>query len=313
MIFANIFLVGLVAVLTISHFGQTIWIAELFSHWMMQYLFLAAVLFAIFYRKKAAYRAYVSIGVIIYCGYIMMGSDAHRASRVQIPSPKAQMRILEFNTQGKTEAIANWLPLHAASYDIVVLLETGTDYEPILEKLKSEFPFQVSHLDNSLFGIAILSRFEILDKKEFTAEGGFYPQFELTLKAPTEDPFLLFAMHLPPPFAPQLAEAHEVLLGELIEKLQQKKHAAVVIGDLNMTQYSKHYAKLLRLTGLRDTAGLSPADHSWPAIGIHLFSPLGIRIDHCLVSATFSLLDRQRLADLNSDHLPFKCTLQIEK
>ncbi|MBC7371063.1 MAG: endonuclease/exonuclease/phosphatase family protein [Bdellovibrionaceae bacterium] len=313
MTLATIVLLTLVTVLGVSHFGQTIWVAELFSHWVMQYFAVAAILYVFFYRKKAPYRMYLSIAAVLYCVYLMMGSDAHHASLVQINSPKAQVRIFEFNTRGRTEAIANWLPPHAASYDVVVLLETGLDYEPVLEKLKSQYPFQVSHLDNSPFGIAILSRFEIVDRKEFTAEGGFYPQFELTLKAPTEDRFLLYAMHVPPPFAPQLAEAHEVILGELIEKLQQKKYAAVVVGDLNMTQYSKHYAKLLRLTGLRDTAGLSPANHSWPSYGVNLFSPLGIRIDHCLVSATFSLVDRQRLEDLKSDHLPFKCTLQIEK
>jgi endonuclease/exonuclease/phosphatase (EEP) superfamily protein YafD len=296
-----------------GQYGENSWIAELFSHWILQYAGLSLILFIYFGRKKQARKAYMAAAICLFCGYKMMNAVGYRAPTVKIGKPAAQVRIFEMNVQGKSEALSNWLPLHAGSYDVVVLLETGGAYASMLEKLKGEFPYQVSRLENSPFGITILSRWNILAQNEFTAEGGFYPQFELTIQDPNENKFLLYAMHLPPPFAPQMAEAHEVILGELIEKLQQKKYPALVIGDLNMTSYSRHFDKLILLTGLRDSAGFSPWMNSWPSFALRSFSGFGIRIDHCLMSTTYSLVTRERLDDFGSDHLPVNCVVQVEK
>jgi endonuclease/exonuclease/phosphatase (EEP) superfamily protein YafD len=310
---AKLILFLVTAALIAAQFGETQWIAELFSHFMLQYFFLSVLLLAFFAFKKQKRSAYMALALTVVTSYLLTNSVIQRAPTVKVPRPSHQVRIFEFNTQMNVKTLTNWLPTHGGNYDLIVLLETGPDFAPLMEKLKGEFPYQVSHLDDSMFGLVVLSRWEFTHSEEFKAEAGVYPQYALTVKAPTGDEFLLYALHVPPPFSPQMAEAHEVIVGELIERLQQKIHPALVVGDLNMTQYAKHYAKLLRLTGLRDSAGLSPWQHSWPALTVNLFSPLGIRIDHCLVSTTFALVERERLTDLNSDHLPARCVFQIEK
>lgn len=293
---------------------MTLWLLDLFSHWILQYWILSAVLLVYFIWRKSRFKTSLTLLVFIFCSYQMLTVVFHRAPRMNVARPDSQVRILEFNVQGKAETLSNWLPLNAGSFDVAVLLETGLDFQPLVDSLKAEYPYQVLHLENSPFGMAILSRWEVLEKSSFFAsEGTVFPQYELLIQAPTGDRFLLYALHFPPPLAPQLAEAHEVLLGELIERLQAKKYPALVVGGLNLTPYSQNYTRLMKLTGLRDSAGLSPWQHTWPSWTVNLFSPLGIRIDHCLVSTTFSLVSRERLEDLNSDHLPVKCVLQIEK
>jgi endonuclease/exonuclease/phosphatase family metal-dependent hydrolase len=86
-----------------------------------------------------------------------------------------------------------------------------------------------------------------------------------------------------------------------------------VVGDLNTTSFSGRYQRLMKETGLNDTAGISPWANSWPSVLLNWVSLLGIRIDHCLVSTTFSLVHRERIEDLDSDHLPTKIILQFEK
>lgn len=311
--FANIcFAVILLGVL-LSTLGEKFWVLDLFSHFYLQYWFGLVALLGFYIYRKNKFRIYLT-GLLIVVVTLELGATIlNRAPMVKLPKESARVRVFSFNAAGNSKILENWLPTRAGTFDVVVLLEAHTHFQELMDKLKADYPYQVSHLENSPFGIAVLSRWEITNTREFQAEGGFYPQYELQIKMPSGDEFLLFAMHAPPPFAPQLAEAHEVILGELAEKNQQKKFPAIVVGDLNTTARSHRFTRLVKQTNLRDTAGISPWAHTWPSALVNIWTFLGIRIDQCLVSNTFSLVERERLEDLGSDHLPVKCVVQIEK
>ncbi len=310
---ANILLALLVLCLGLSALGEGQWFLDLFSHFMLQYAVLALLL-ALFFRAKVQKNSsYIALIAFIYICVQLANVVDHRAPMVKIPKEPERVRIFEFNAGGNAEVLKNWLPLHSGEFDVVVLLEAGLQFDPLLEQLKSQYPYQAVHLENSPFGLAVLSRWEITENKAFESEGGSFQQYELKIKRPAGDEFLLYALHVPPPVAPQLANAHEAIFGELAEKLHDKQFPAVVVGDLNTTATSQRFLKLLKSTGLRDTGGISPWANTWPALSVNLFSLLGLRIDHCLVSNSFSIVERERLTDLGSDHLPFKCVLQVEK
>lgn len=310
--FATFCLTILVLALGLSALGDRVWFFDLFSHFTLQYAIAALVLMSFFNFKKSRRQLYVAGACFVYAGILLANVIDHRGPMVRIGDEKARVRIFSFNAGGKDAILRNWLPVHASQYDVVVLLEASNDFADFLEQMKGPFPYQVTHLENSPFGIAILSRWEITDTQAFQAEA-LYPQYQLRIKMPTEDEFLIYALHTPPPFAPQLAEAHEVILGELRQRLNEKKYPAVVVGDLNTTSYSKRFNALLSKTGLRDTTGLSPWSHTWPSALVNIWSLLGIRIDQCLISNSFSIVERESLEDLGSDHLPVKCVVQIEK
>ena len=313
MTLANYSLAALVLALGLSTFSDTQWFLDLFSHFVFQY-FVVSLVLAIYFRfKKQSRKVYITLGCLLYAGILLASVVDRRAPMVKIPKESERIRIFNFNTGGKVEVLKNWLPMHAANYDIVVLLETGTAFEGLLEQLKEHFPHQVVHIENSPFGLAVLSRWEISESSEFSTEGGSFPQYEIKVKRPIGDEFLLYALHAPPPFAPQLAEAHEAILGELSERIHQKTVPAIVVGDSNTTPTSHRFAKLVKHTGLRDTAGISPWANTWPTALVNYVPFLGIRIDHCLVSNSFSIVERERLTDLGSDHMPVKCVVQVER
>jgi endonuclease/exonuclease/phosphatase (EEP) superfamily protein YafD len=315
--FANFSLGFLVLALGCASLGDRQWFLDLFSHFMLQYWVVALLLLLFFLAKKNAmkskWKVYLSLACLIYTSVLLAVVVGHRAPMVKVPKEEERVRIFEFNTAGNGDILKNWLPIHQKDYDLVVLLEVHAGFQELLEKLKSEYPYQMVHPESSPFGMAVLSRWEIVDTKEFETEGGLYPQYVLQVKRPTGDEFLLFTLHAPPPFAPQLAEAHDAIFGELAEKLHQRKLPAVVVGDLNTTASSRPYSKLIKDTNLRDTAGISPWANTWPAGFVNFASLLGIRIDHCLVTNSFSIVERERLMDLGSDHLPIKCVIQLEK
>jgi endonuclease/exonuclease/phosphatase (EEP) superfamily protein YafD len=311
--FANVILSLIFFGVLLSSFGEKFWLLDLFSHFYLHYWLVLVVLLNVFMYKKMKFQAYLAALLLIVVSLELGAVVLNRAPMVKIGQESARIRILEFNTQGNIKVLENWLPAQAGTLDVVVLLEAHPHFQELFDKLKTSFPYQVHHLEKSPFGIAVLSRWEITASREFQSEGGFYPQFEVQIKMPSGDEFSLLAVHAPPPFAPQLAEAHEVILGELADKLAQKKLPSIVVGDLNTTARSHRFTKLVKATGLRDTAGLSPWANTWPSVLVNFVSVLGIRIDQCLVSNSFSLVERERLGDLGSDHLPVRCVVQLEK
>jgi len=310
---AHLIFSGILIAVLLSSLGGKFWLLDLFSHFYLIYWLVLAGVLNVFLYYKEKFFAYLCALVLVVVSLELGAMVLNRAPMVKTPEARNQVRLLEYNSAGDLAGFQQWLPRHAGEFDVIVLLGAQPGAQEFLEKVKSEYPFQNLHLQEGPFGLAVLSRWEIVATKEFQTEGGFYPQSEMQIKMPSGEEFLLYALHAPPPLAPTLAEAHEGILGELAEKIAGKRFPALVVGDLNTTARSHRFTKLVGLTHLRDTAGISPWANTWPSALVNVASVLGIRIDHCLVSNSFSLVERQRLEDLGSNHLPVKCVVQIEK
>jgi endonuclease/exonuclease/phosphatase family metal-dependent hydrolase len=72
------------------------------------------------------------------------------------------------------------------------------------------------------------------------------------------------------------------------------------LGDLNISPFSPHYETLLRDGGLRNAAAGRGWLPTWPA----MFPPLGIQIDHALVSPEVQVQGFTRGPSNGSDHRP---------
>lgn len=302
----------LLIAMVFAELGSRFWFFDLFSHFVLQYWVLALVLFIYFAAKKRSRKVLVSAVMCLWATIQLGSAVLDRAPMTKIENKDARIRIFEFNAEGNPEVLSHWLPVHATEYDLIVLLEATPDFQKLVDQLTPQFPHQALNLINSPFGLAVLSRWPIAQTKKFATDSELYPQFNLQVKGP-EGEFTVYAMHVPPPFTPKFEIAHKKILTELSDKLQQRKFPALVVGDLNTTAFSERYERLMRDSGLSDTAGISPWAHTWPSYAVNVFSFFGIRIDHCLVSTTFSLVNRERLEDLGSDHLPTKIVLQFEK
>jgi endonuclease/exonuclease/phosphatase (EEP) superfamily protein YafD len=309
----NVIFYFVAAGLVFSEFGDRFWFFDLFAHFMLQYWLAAAVLFIVFALRKNRGKAFKSAVLCLWATVHLGSAILDRAPRTKHPHVAHQLRIFEFNTQGNPEVLSHWLPIHAGNFDVIVLLEATPDFQKLVDTLTPQFPYQALGLINSPFGLAVLSRWPIVETKKFSTDAELYPQFQLRLKGEEVGEFTLFALHAPPPFSSTYEIAHKKILTELSDRLQQRKYPALVVGDLNTTSFSDRYERLMRDTGLNDTAGISPWATTWPSYFVNYLSALGIRIDHCLISTSFSLVERARLEDLGSDHLPTKIILQFEK
>jgi endonuclease/exonuclease/phosphatase (EEP) superfamily protein YafD len=79
------------------------------------------------------------------------------------------------------------------------------------------------------------------------------------------------------------------------------------VGDLNTTPWGHAFRALVLDSGLRDSSRGFGFQWSWPAS----FWPLGIPIDHALVSDGVNVLDRRMGPSIGSDHLPLVVDIQL--
>lgn len=91
------------------------------------------------------------------------------------------------------------------------------------------------------------------------------------------------------------------------KELNEFGDPAILVGDLNCTQWSPYFGKLLEDGNLKDSArgfGFAP---SWPAI----YSPPLLPIDHVLVTQNILVKERRLLGAAGSDHYPLFVRLAV--
>ncbi len=111
-------------------------------------------------------------------------------------------------------------------------------------------------------------------------------------------PVRLWLVHPPNPIGPGHRRADPDLKA-LGLAVGAEDGPRLVVGDLNRTEGSPHFADFLADSGLRDSRLGFGRQPSWPA-----GSPYRIAIDHAFLSAGLAVVDRRLGPSIGSDHLP---------
>ena len=301
----------LLIVTVLSALASQHWLFELFSHFTPYYA-VFALLCALTLGLMGAWRRMTfALALAVWNGY----PPAHMLMQGGAPAgkpPVGQFTVFHFNvgvTHEQPSRVANYLQRNANAIDVVVLLEVSSDFSAALEDLKDLYPYQIRHLEDSPFGIALASKIPIDFGAVALVPSEHFPHIEATLKLPGRaDPLALYALHAPPPISGELAAARNAKF-EHIARLAaaQPKAAPVVVGDFNVTPWSPYFSRFAAASGLRDLRAPGRFDHTWPVTFDN--ANLGIAIDHSFAHPSLQLIKRSVGPDLGSDHLPVTVTL----
>lgn len=212
-----------------------------------------------------------------------------------------KLRLMACNVKmsnRKFDALAALVTTHDP--DIVVLMEVDQDWMDALAPVFADHSSQVLHpLDNS-YGLALLSRFELIDPKveDLLTEG--VPSVIATVALPDGQHFRLYAIHPEPPVPHRSAEGRDGETSLIALKVKDETLPVLVTGDLNDVAWSGTTTRFRRVSGLLD-----------PRIGRKVFSTFDARyplirwpLDHLFHSADFRLAAMHRLPACGSDHFP---------
>jgi len=279
--------------------GQLHWVAGLAAHYRAQYVVVAlllgvgAGLVRDFRAVVAALvLALVNASVVLAATFVGQGpsTDGERALSVM---------VLNVN-RDNLDADAVQDAIREARPDVVGLIEVSARWRgAVIEPLKDLYPHQKVATDESMFGLALLSRTPLRDAELIAPGGGGFPAVRARVEGQGGREVTILLVHPPPPILPSLASANEAQLVALTDVVLGAGERVVLMGDLNATPWSPPFQKLVAAGGLHDSrvgVGVHP---TWPAA-----VPLaGLPLDHVLVRG-LGVASRRVGPDVGSDHLP---------
>ena len=196
-------------------------------------------------------------------------------------------------------AFLEWLD--AADPDVLLLLEVSEAWLPSIAELAPRYPHRLqtpslADWEKKTWGRVFLSRMPMSRKGRYAFLGsGLIPALEMEVLLDGQ-PVLLRGVHPPRPGKPWRNERRDKTLNG-VASLPWEGHA-VLLGDLNVTSTSPIFRDVLERSGLRDSRqgfGRLPSYTLRPL-------PLGVAIDHILVSDTLHVLERRTDPLPGSDH-----------
>lgn len=293
----------------IGYTGSWHWVAELFSHFFLQYWLIAAgallVLLWAGDRKwslaGAAILALLSLGLTPY--YLPL-----QAAAATVRS--AQLTVFQFNAAQNPAQAIPWLEQNAATIDLVILIEATPDFQAGVDRLHKYFPHQLLELRDGPFGIALLSRHPLTAKAKLDFAGDAFPALAAQVQAPGwTTPLHVIAIHPPPPVNSELAQLRAQYLTNLAAVAARNKDALIVAGDINATPWSPLFRRFMQASALQDSQSTQGLLSTWPAATARYTGMFGLPIDALLHSDKIGIAAHGSGPYLDSDHLPVITTI----
>lgn len=191
--------------------------------------------------------------------------------------------------------------------DVVMLLETNTSfYRANYQRVRDRYPNHNIAPQDDAFGLWCFTRLPVakdLSKTRGKALGN--PACDWSLRLPDGSLARLIVAHPPPPLTRPLMATRRLALSSAAETMAKEQGPRILAGDLNCTPFSSYFQLLLDTSGLRDSALGHGLPSTWQPL-----PPLGLPIDHILVSNHWEITRRIIGPALGSDHRPVLLTLR---
>ena len=279
------------------------WPAEVFCHFrpLVGAAALAAAGFALGLRCRGPALALAALAWLCAGPTLALWWPSERAPVEQPP-----LRIATANLLWGSESsagLASWLEREAP--DVAFLCEVDPTRAAWIEAQGARYPHQIfvpprAEWHANTFGRAMISRWPLIDAQVRSPGSIVDARIEIggrTLR--------VLGAHTPRPGrARRTQKRNEVL--DVLGELAGQDDGVVVLGDLNVTECSPSFARLLESGRLADSrAGRGPmgtwsVPMPWARWDLRLREPL----DHVLVGSSLVTLDRRTGPDIGSDHLP---------
>lgn len=291
-------LIGSLASLT----SRFTWFGELCSHFPLQFAGLALAGAAAF---RWGGRRHLTILALLLSVLLGWWSQADRWREPPLKATESEVSIDDRLTVASLnvlvvndrfdEVLATIRRLDA---DVVVVLEVSQAWGEQLATLVDTWPHQAIHPSEDAFGIAVLA-------KEFASFAPVQPTPDSPLQLLARvnrrhgEAWFIGATHVPPPINPAMAKMRDASLAAWAQELLGLDQPAMMVGDFNDTPWSPAFRSRLVDGTLHDSRvphGLQP---TWPA----WLGPLGIPIDHALLTTHLVCEQRETFVIPGSDHL----------
>lgn len=296
---------GLTLATLTGFLGRFWWVLELTSHFR-PHLAVALATLTVFWMFKRRWRMATVCGVCTMINATLVFALLWPGGKTAA-SAGARLRLVTINVHtpnARTDLVLEFL--RKVDADVILLMEVDERWMTALEPLRTQYPQVIAEPRQDNFGIVMFSRVASTNCAVIHLGNADLPSISATILIGGQGLFLLGTHSLPPGDA-AYARMRNEQLREIAAELRRRSPPAILLGDLNTTPWSTHFAELLRSSGLRNSSQGRGLHGSWPA-----WMPWGrIPIDHCLVSSGLNVLSKWIGPNVGSDHLPVVIELQV--
>jgi endonuclease/exonuclease/phosphatase (EEP) superfamily protein YafD len=282
----------------LGFFGGLHWFFDICSHFRVQYglaLGLASLLLLIPRQRKTAailgFLAAVNLGFVV--PLFFSGPDSPASNGAVIRAMLFNVNTHQGNPGRVRQAVLD------ADPDILVLEEVSRNWLNELAPVFTNYPYSREAPADDNFGIALYSRLPFKSAQVVSIGEADVPSILADVESPA-GVFTILATHPLPPAGAEYSRLRNNQLAELARTVRTINTPVLLMGDLNMSPWSPYFNRLVKDSGLRDSArgyGLQP---SWPTMNPLLLIPL----DHALHSPGIGIVSRRIGPDAGSDHYP---------
>jgi endonuclease/exonuclease/phosphatase (EEP) superfamily protein YafD len=298
--------------------GSDFWLIRGQDYFKQAYLLLNSILLVLLLTDDVSgwLETLVVIGLILSILYClkqiipftrMFSKEIHDAESTE---SMTSLKLLIFNvlqSNSNYSALIELVESHQA--DIILLVETNSDWAGALLPLDKSYPFHSKEIKENTYGMMVLSRIPIKDCEVRYLVRNDVPSMHVQFNF-HERTMHLFALHPKPPVPSELLHARqkdrELFKAALIIKSLDRNDLVIVAGDLNDVAWSKASRRLKKMTGLKDPRTGRGLYATFPS-----YFPLKIPIDQIFCSDDWLLKEFIILENIGSDHHPLFIDLAL--
>ena len=301
----NFFALAALIAIALGTLGRHSWLLDLLSHFRVHYFSVLVLCgFALLLLRRLVSGAAVLISaaavgasIVSYTGFPSQPAQAATES----------FRFATYNRHYGNQnyaALGEWL--QQVNADVLAMQEV--DSMQTFEELKAllpGFPHVYAQIDE-VYDVAIFSRWPIRSAELVELAPGANQVSKAVIDWNGRS-LTLVGVHLHWPMLRGTARLRDAEFRGLSTFLHSIEGPVLVGGDMNITPWSPIFREEVERSGLRDCARGQGLMTSWP-------SPLpwaGIRIDHCLASEHWRVLDVDSGPSFGSDHLAMLNVLEL--
>jgi endonuclease/exonuclease/phosphatase (EEP) superfamily protein YafD len=277
------------------------WVSDLAVHFRLQYVLVA--LAACLILAVTGHGYWATLSFLIAAVQALICAPLVNAPAVPTaPSAAASVaafRVAALNVWYRNRHFQRVSDFAAReSPDVILLAEVTAECEAALSALTEEYAHRFSTRGNRGTGLLLLSRWPM--------QAAVLPDFSevepaiaatLVIK---ERRVQLLSVHTSWPIGRQCTVERDRQLAMVGAYARAQEGPLIVLGDLNISPFSRVFQELLSGSHLSSAAQGFGWQPTWPVF----LPPAGIQIDHALVSAGVAVMSFRRGAPVGSDHLP---------
>jgi endonuclease/exonuclease/phosphatase (EEP) superfamily protein YafD len=279
--------------------GRLAWPLDLLAHFRVQYAALFVVLTCVLLLCRLYWVAAAAVlGCLVSAVPLLPYIIGEPVPAAVATTREETFRLVSLNVWFRNPDLTDAARyIEQSQADAVVLLElTPLQAEKLLPLLPS-YPHY--HIEHSRMGAAVFTRWPVLSAESLplAEEGAVAARLTLDWRG---TPVTVLGVHLNWPLGPRNSRFRNEELAGVVKFSKSRREPLLVAGDFNLTPWSQYFSDALEESGLQDAARGFGLARSWPA----QFAPVGLRIDHCLVSPHWRTVATTIGPFLGSDHLP---------